>query len=180
MERDEQITLTAQDGSLTSVMVGRGYWTFEDLQKHLADEEVTLTSNTQNNPCRISSSKFSVGLGNIGPLLGFPRNVVIQRGLTKDSNTVSINEAIRYITVSCDLVEDRNVFHSSGDRSRVIAVLPVDTSQRLNGTTTDYGEREFTAPVRNGNFQQITFTVEDNLRRTAIKLHLVAECEFTH
>jgi len=143
--RDEQITLTAQDESITSVTLGEGYWGIEDIQKHLASEEVTLTANIHNNTCRISSSKFTVDLGSIGPLLGFRRGAVIQRDVTKDSNTVSINETIRYITVSSNLVDDRRVFHSLGDKSQVIAVLPVDTSQRLNGTTTDFGESEFTA-----------------------------------
>ena len=130
-----------------------------------------------NNECRISSLENTVNLGNIGPLLGFLPNTVIQRGLTKDSGQVSINQGLESLVISSSLVDDQDVFDSSGEHSQVVAVLPIDTTQRLNSTMTNYGQLEFSAPIFNGNIRQFTITVGDNLVRTAVKLHLFAECE---
>ena len=74
-------------------------------------------------------------------------------------------------------MDDQSVFDSSGEHSQVVAVLPIDTTQLLNGTMTNYGELEFSAPIFNGNVRQFIITVGDNLLKTAVKLHLFAECE---
>ena len=173
--QDEQVTLTSQDGSVTQLVFGQGYWTFSDLQKQFAESDVTLTPVLHSNTCRISSLENTVNLGSIGPLLGFLPNTVIQRGLTKDSKRVNINQGLESLVISSNLVDDQNVFDSSGEHSQVIAVLPIDITQRLNGTMTNYGELEFSAPIFNGNVRQFTITVGENLLRTAIKLHLFAE-----
>ena len=175
--QDEQVTLTSQDGSITNLVFGQGYWTFSDLREHFALNDVTLTPILHNNECRISSLENTVNLGNIGPLLGFPPNTVIQRGLVKDSDRVNINQGLESLVISSSLVDDQNVFNFSGDHSQTVAVLPIDTTQRLNGTMTNYEQLEFSAPIFNGNIRQFTIRVGDNLVRTAVKLHLFAECE---
>ena len=156
---------------------GQGYWSFLDLQKEFAESNVTLTPILHNSRCRISSLEYTVDLGNIGPLLGFLPNTVIQPGLTKDSGRININQGLESIVISSSLVDDQSVFDSSEEHSQVIAVLPIDTTQRLNATMTNYGELEFSAPIFNGNVRQFTITVGDNLLRTAVKLHLFAECQ---
>ena len=175
--QDEQMSLTSQDGSVTQLVFGEGYWSFSDLQKEFAESNITLTPIPHNNTCRISSLENTVDLGNIGPLLGFLPNTVIQRGLTKDSKRVNINQGLESLVISSSLVDDQNVLDSSGEHSRVIAVLPINTTQCLNGTMTNYGELEFSAPIFNRNVRQFTVTVGDNLLRTAVKLHLFAKCE---
>ena len=175
--QDEQVTLTDQNGAVTQLVFGQGYWTFSDLQEHFAQNDVTLTPISHNNECRISSLENTVNLGNIGPLLGFSPNRVIRRGLTKDSKRVSINQGLESLVISSSLVDDQNVYDSSGGHSQVVAVLPIDTTQRLDGTMTNYGQLEFSAPISNGNVRQFTITVGDNLVKTAFKLHLFAECE---
>ena len=175
--QDEQVTLTDQNGAVTNHMFGKGYWTFSDLQKEFAEHNVTLTPILHNGTCRISPLENTVDLGRIGPLLGFSPNTVIQRGLTKDSKRVSINQGLESLVISSSLVDDQNVFSSWGEHSQVVAVLPIDTKQRLNGTMTNYEQLEFSAPISNGNIRQFTITVGDNLVKTAVKLHLYAECE---
>ena len=175
--QDEQVTLTDQNGAVTNLVFGQGYWTFSDLKEHFAQNDVAITPILHNNECRISSLVNTVNLGNIGPLLGFLPNTTIQRGLVKDSGRVNINEGLESLVISSSLVDDRNVFDSSGEHSQTIAVLPIDTTQRLNGTMTNYEQLEFSAPIFNGNIRQFTITVGDNLVRTAVKLHLYAECE---
>ena len=96
---------------------------------------------------------------------------------TKDSGRININQGLESIVISSSLVDDQSGFDSSGEHSQVIAVLPIDTTQRLNGTMTNYGELEFSAPIFNGNVRQFTITVGDNLLRTSVKLHLFAECQ---
>ena len=118
-----------------------------------------------------------VYLGDLGPLLGFQRNEEVQQGTANDSRTVNVNQSLEYVTIACNLVDDTQVFNRFGSQSQVIYVLPVETDQRLNGTTTDYGERRFSAMVKNRNYCQILFTVKDNLIRQAVKLYLFCKCE---
>ena len=161
--QDEQVTLTDQNGSVTQLFFGQGYWSFLDLQKEFAESNVTLTPILHNSTCRISSLEYTVDLGNIG--------------LTKDSGRININQGLESLVISSSLVDDQSVFNSSGEHSQVIAILPIDTTQRLNATMTNYGELEFSAPIFNRNVRQFTITVGDNLHRTAVKLHLFAECQ---
>ena len=130
---DETITLTDDKGAVTNLLFGEGYWTFEDNANHLSKEGIILTPRPHNNSCGITSDQHTINLGNIGPLIGFQRNTTIQRASTKDSGTVSVNQGIRFISISCDIVDNSRNFDNVGNRSFVIARLPVDTSSRLNG-----------------------------------------------
>ena len=95
-----------------------------------------LEKTDHNNTCRVHAESYTVNLGDIGLLLGFEQSEVIQRGSSKDSGRVRINQRMEYVTLSCDLVDNEMVVDRYGEPSQIVAVLPVDTSQRLNSTFT--------------------------------------------
>ena len=120
--QDEQVSLTDQNGAVTQLVFGQGYWTFSDLQKQFANENVTLTPILRSNMCRISSLNFTVNLGNIGPLLGFIPNAVIQRGLTKDSKRVDINQGLLSLVISSNLWRARVLGQSIQQKQFTITI----------------------------------------------------------
>ena len=63
-----------------------------------------------------------------------------------------------------------------GEPSEIIAVLPIDTSQRLNGTFTTFENTSFSAPAINGSFKEIKFDIQDNLLTSKVRAHLTFEC----
>ena len=168
--------LVDMDGAVTSVAFGKGYWSFLDIKKRFGEEGIRLEENSHNNTCRINTGKFEVNLKEIGPLLGFQQNETIQRGLVTDSNKVNVNRYLEYVTLSCNIVDSEKVVDWFGEPSEIVAVLPVDTSQMLNGTFTKFENVTFSSPVTNGSHKQISFTIRDNLPVSQIKLYLTCEC----
>ena len=63
--------LTDQNGAVTNVTFGKGYWSFLDLKKRFGEESVILTQNAHNNSCRLATNDYDVDLGDLAPLLGF-------------------------------------------------------------------------------------------------------------
>ena len=57
----------------------------------------------------------------------------------------------------------------------IIALLPVDTSQRRNGTFTNYSDEVLTSPINAGSYSEVEFTVKDNLPTNLVKLYLLCE-----
>ena len=179
MDKGASVKLTNQSGVNTSVLFQNRYWSFLDIKKRLDQEGVKLESNTFNGACRIHGGKYTVNLGDMGPLLGFQQSEVIQRGSVKDSGKVNVNRRPEYVTLSCNIVNSEKVVDRFGEPSEIVTILPVDTSQRLNGTSTEFEYVTFTTRVNNGSFKQITFTIRDNLPVSQVKLYLTCECEIT-
>ena len=176
VDKDTFIKLTSQDGTVINVSFGKGYWSFSDIKKRFKDEGIGLDANPHNNTCRIQTKDYEVSIKELGPLLGFKQNEVPTRGLVKDSGKVNINRHLEYITISCSIVDSEKVVDRFGEPSEIVAVLPVDTSQRLNGTFTKFEDVTFSTPVNNGSFKQINFSIRDNLPVNQIKLYLTCEC----
>ena len=151
LDRDTT-ALTDQAGNLTNVSFGEGYWSFFDLKKRFAEEGVILND-------------YEINLGEVGPLLGFGRNKIISRGTLVDLGHVNVNKGLEYVSVSCNIVNNQKVLDRYGQNSTIIALLPVDTSQRLNGTS----------PINAGSYSEVEFTVKDNLPTNLVKLYLLCE-----
>ena len=176
VDKDTSVKLVDKDGAVTSVAFGKGYWSFLDIKKRFGEEGIRLEGNPHNNTCRIHTGELEVNLKEIGPLLGFQQNEVIQRGLVMNSNKVNINRHLEYVTLSCNTVDSEKVVDWFGEPGEIVAVLPVDTSQRLNGTFTKFENATFSSPVTNGSHKKITFTIRDNLLLSQVKLYLTCEC----
>ena len=55
-----------------------------------------------------------------------------------DSGVVDITQHLEYITLGCNLVDREKNTDRYGQKSDVIATLPIDTTQNLNGSFTHY------------------------------------------
>ena len=85
-EDNREVTLIESNGKQTVLQFGMGYWTFDMISELLGKKEsITLKKNRHNNTFRIHSDKYEIHLGNFGLLIGFEKDTVITRGLTKDS-----------------------------------------------------------------------------------------------
>ena len=157
------VTLTNSKGQTTVVRFERWYWSFLSFKDTFFTEGVSLSLNMHNNTCRIPSKENDANLGELGPLLGFAKNTVIRRGTTKDSGKVNINRGLENITIGSNLVNTDKNFNRFGHGSNIIATLPVDVSQDLNGFMTSFKNMSFTAPLNNGNFKQVSFFVKKTL-----------------
>ena len=95
------LTSTAKD-----VIFGEGYWTFHMMAEKLAESDVKLYRNRYNNTCKIFSKDSDLNLKNLAPLLGFPKDKVIQANMWTDSpSNVDVNLGLRYVTVECSSVD---------------------------------------------------------------------------
>ena len=177
IEKDTKVKLIDSSNVGTDVTFEKGYWTFDDIKERLGQNNVSLNKNIQSNTCRIYSKDSSVNLGEVGLLLGFGANKVISRDAATNSGTVRINKNLEYITVHCDIVDNEHVLDRFGEPSKIICVLPIDRSQRLNGTSSEF-DKVFTGiPLNSGSYKRITITIKDNLSPSIIKLYMTCDIE---
>ena len=75
---------------------------------------------------------------------------------------VEINRGLRYVEVSCDIVDRSSVIDPQVKRSRVITTLPITTDASLKGSVVHYKDIESTVPINKGAFNAIKFNVRAN------------------
>ena len=138
-------------------------------------ESVTLKKNRHNNTCRIHSDKYEIHLGNFGLLLGFEKDAVITRGITKDSGEVNVNSGLRFVTIGCDIVNDVKNFCVDGCRSKTIATFPITTEEPLFNYVSYYRDVNFEAPVINGIHNVLKFFVNTNVEEE-VEMNILIEC----
>ena len=137
------------------------YWNFKNVHD---DSDVKLERNRYDNTCKFFSKNSNLNLKSLGPMLGFPKNKIIQANAwTTSSSNVDVNLGLRYVTVKCSHADNDKNFDRYGKRSKVIATLPVTTEQSLNSSVTHY--RDFTREVAvvKGDHNVLEFTVDTNL-----------------
>ena len=80
--------------------IKEGYWTFGMLKKDIESyRNVTLEANKHNGTCSITSDN-TVNLKNLGPVLGFNEDQVINTNTkTTSKNEVDINNGLEYIEI---------------------------------------------------------------------------------
>ena len=122
---------------------------------------ITLEASRVNRRCTILCSDTSLYLGKIGKL-GFPSNTTISEDRTESRYMVEINRGLRYVEVSCDIVDSSSVIDPQVKRSRVIATLPITTDASLKGSVVHYKDIESTVPINKGAFNAIKFNVRAN------------------
>ena len=140
-----------------------GYWTFHMISEKLSESEIKLDRNRYNT-CKIYSKNNSVNLKNLAPLLGFPKDKVIQANTWVESpSTVDVNLGLRYVTVECGSVDADKNFDHRGRRSKVIATLPITSEQSLNSSVTFYDNISSEVSVLNGDHNMFEFDVNANI-----------------
>ena len=178
-QTNTDVVKVADDGTRTVITFGEGFWTLFQMAKRFEEEGIELTFNAHDNTCRIFCKDAQLELGQFGVLLGFPENKVVTKGMYSDSGVVNITQHLEYITLGCDLIDREKNTDRYGQRSNVIATLPIDTTQNLNGSFTHYKDLTFVAPVKEGEKTYCKFTIEDNTKsRQVIKCYLSADIFF--
>ena len=172
--REEQGTKTKDDGTQTNILFPPGYYTFGEIAKRLANEDITLTSNSYNNTCRIFCQDESLGLGLIGELLGFGPNKTMPKNTFLDSKTVGVNLGVRSISIACSLVNSTRNWDKYQKGSEVVATIPVTTDVPLNGSIEKFANQTWSAPTIGGEFSFLTFEVRDNMMHNLVRIY----CEF--
>ena len=146
--------------------LGEGYWDFQQIKERLEGEKLKLSMNVHDNTCSIVNDiSEKVNLKKFGKLLGFPEDHELNANSTTASpNPVDVNHGLRWLTVTCDLVDSSKNTDLNGDQSDVLAFLPITPGTRLNSNCYSY-ERDAYAwrPAKNDVVSEMKFTVKSNI-----------------
>ena len=170
-----EVTLVEANRTQTVLQFGMGYWTFDMISERLSLEKVSLKKNRHNNTCRIHSDDYEIHLGNFGLLIGFEKDTVIPRTITKDSGEVNVNSGLRFVTIGCDIVNSSKNFCVDGCRSKTIATFPITTEQPLFNYVSYYKDVNFEAPTVNGIHNCLKFSVDTNIDEE-VEMNILTEC----
>ncbi len=144
--------------------LGKGYWDFELLKERLAGEKIDLTPNMYDNTCEVNNKNTeTLNLKNFGELLGFDVDTTMVKGIASSPNAVDVNLGLRYLTITCDLVNSFRNVDINGNVNTNIAYLPIPPGTRLNSTVSVYNENHPTVPVKEDIVTEMTFTVNSNI-----------------
>ena len=149
--------------------LGVGYWDFELIKERLEGEKIVLTANVYDNTCNVeNNSGNTVNLKNFGELLGFPADKNIEDHQThtttyKSPKAVDVNSGLRYLTITCDLVNAFRNVDINGSVNTNIAYLPIPPGTRLNSTVSIFNENHPIVPVKEDIVTEMTFTINSNI-----------------
>ena len=145
--------------------LGEGYWDFQQLKERLDGEKLKLSMNVHDNTCSIvNNTGGKVNLKKFGKLLGFPEDHKLSAGASASPNPVDVNHGLRWLTVTCDLIDSTKNTDLKGNESEVLAFLPITPGTRLNSNCYVY-ERDAYAwrPAKNDVVSEMKFTVKSNI-----------------
>ena len=145
--------------------LGEGYWDFQQLKERLDGEKLKLSMNVHDNTCSIvNNTGGKVNLKKFGKLLGFPEDHKLSAGASASPNPVDVNHSLRWLTVTCDLIDKSKNTDLKGNESDVLAFLPITPGTRLNSNCYVY-ERDAYAwrPAKNDVVSEMKFTVKSNI-----------------
>ena len=153
-------------GSVTEEKtLGEGYWDFQQLKERLDGEKLKLSMNVHDNTCSIvNNTGGKVNLKKFGKLLGFSEDHKLSAGASASPNPVDVNHGLRWLTVTCDLIDSSKNTDLNGNQSEVLAFLPITPGTRLNSNCYVY-ERDAYAwrPAKNDVVSEMKFTVKSNI-----------------
>ena len=120
------------------IMIDEGYWTFKQLRKELEENGLTLEEYPDGR-IRIDFAKGTktVGLRNLTGILGYRSSPTYTPHIS--DRPVDIHEGLRYLTVSCNLVNREHNIGPYGNRSTVshpFRLMEQDPSLGLRPNTT--------------------------------------------
>ena len=154
--------------------IKEGHWTFSMLKKEIESYgTVTLEANKYYGTCNITSDN-TINLKNLGPILGFDKNQVINTNTkTVSGKQVNINNGLEYIEVSRSLVNMSENINSDGQKSDVIITLPITSTQTLKGSVQHYTDIESRVQIDNGVINKVNFKVSKYVGKVLLDLYIV-------
>ena len=144
--------------------LGEGYWDCQLLKERLEGEKLKLSMNVHDNTCSINNTSSVVNLKKFGKLLGFPENHKLPTGASASPNPVDVNHGLRWLTVTCDLIDSSMNTDLDGNQSTVLAFLPITPGTRLNSNCYVYERNAYAwRPAKNDVVSEMKFTVNSNI-----------------
>ena len=145
--------------------INDGYYDFQDLKTRLEEDKLELQTNTYDNTCTVENKNTDeVDLKKLGLLLGFPENHKVAGKATELSpKPVDVNHGLRYLTVTCDLIDSSKNIDLDGNESNILALLPVTPGTRLNSNCYVYERDRAWRPAKTTVVTEMEFEVTSNI-----------------
>ena len=145
--------------------INDGYYDFQGLKTRLEEDKLELQINTYDNTCTVENKNTEeVDLKKLGLLLGFPENHKVAGKATKLSpKPVDVNHGLRYLTVTCDLIDSSKNIDLDGNESNILALLPVTPGTRLNSNCYVYERDRAWQAAKNTLVYEMEFEVTSNI-----------------
>ena len=131
----------------------------------MEEDKLELQMNTYDNTCTIENKNTEeVDLKKLGVLLGFPENHTVAGNATELSpKPVDVNHGLRYLTVTCDLIDQSKNIDLDGNESNILAFLPVTLGTRLNSNCYVYERDNAWRATKNTVVSEMEFEVTSNI-----------------
>ena len=145
--------------------INEGYYDFQGLKTRLEEDKLELQINTYDNTCTVENKNTEeVDLKKLGVLLGFPENHKVAGNATELSpKPVDVNHGLRYLIVTCDLIDPSKNIDLDGNESNILAFLPVTPGTRLNSTSYVYERDNAWRAAKNTIVSEVEFNVTSNI-----------------
>ena len=145
--------------------INDGYYDFQTLKERLKLNNLELQMNTYNNTCTIENKNAAtVDLKKFGKLLGFPENHEVTAGTSAASpKPVDVNHGLKYLTVTCDLIDPSKNIDLEGEESNILAFLPITPGTRLNSNCYVYERDDAWRAAKNAIVAEMEFEVTSNI-----------------
>ena len=145
--------------------INNGYYDFEQIKSRLENDKLQLQMNAYDNTCTIDNkNNTTVNLKKLGPLLGFAENHQLAAKTNEaSSNPVDVNHGLRWLTVTCDLIDQSKNIDLDGEESDILAFLPITPGTRLNSSCYVYETENAWRTAKNAVVAEMVFTVNSNI-----------------
>ena len=155
IKRNPEVTETINDG----------YFDFQTLKGRLKLNKLELQMNTYNNTCTVENKNtVTVNLKKLGVLLGFPESHEVAAGTSAASpKPVDVNHGLKYLTVTCDLIDPSKNINLEGEESNILAFLPITPGTRLNSNCYVYERDDAWRAAKNAIVAEMEFQVTSNI-----------------
>ena len=147
------------------VTINDGYYDFQALKNRLEENKLELQMNTHDNTCSINNKNtVKVDLKKLGVLLGFHENHKLAASKSERStDPVDVNHGLKYLTVTCDLIDQSKNIDVEGGESDILAFLPITPGTRLNSSCYVYERENAWRAAKNAVVSEMVFTVNSNI-----------------
>ena len=147
------------------VTINDGYYDFQALKERLKLNKLELQMNTYNNTCSIENKNtVKVDLKKLGVLLGFHENHELAASTSEgSSDPVDVNHGLKYLTVTCDLIDQSKNIDLEGEESDILAFLPITPGTRLNSSCYVYERENAWRAAKNAVVFEMVFRVNSNI-----------------
>ena len=156
---------TVSNSSPPEKTINDGYYDFEQVKSRLENDKLELQMNAYDNTCTIDNkNNTTVNLKKLGPLLGFAENHQLAAKTNEvSSNPVDMNHGLRWLTVTCDLIDQSKNIDLDGEESDILAFLPITPGTRLNSSCYVYERENAWRTAKNAVVSKMVFTVNSNI-----------------